>query len=343
MSSGVTQDLFVRFVGSLSEEELQDVNRVMFHLQEAHWFYIDYIAPVERGDIAPIKRGDIAPIQRDIAPALAQGHGSPAVNHDISTPVGSDNPMAGDDSDHDDIGFKGFVYHMAPLLGWRRGQVAELVRKFWKYSSQIPRCGGLLVNRRKNKILLVRGYGAKKWSFPVGKVNFEEPFNKCAEREVFEETGFHGIASEDLITYKKKKAVHRLFLFYNVPEDYDFEPQTRKEIDEIKWFELEDVSRMVNIRPFQKELSEFLGLPVDEFLGHPVDDSKLLHDEPSPPESESQSTSIESSPDLHSQKPPADPPDVDPLLSWAPFDPLPPPRSLLAPKLRWTRPSLNCT
>ena len=40
-------DLCVRFIINLPEEEIQSVERVCFQVEEAQWFYEDFIRPLD--------------------------------------------------------------------------------------------------------------------------------------------------------------------------------------------------------------------------------------------------------------------------------------------------------
>lgn len=46
LSSGL-DDLCVRFIVNLPEEELQSVERICFQVEEAQWFYEDFIRPLD--------------------------------------------------------------------------------------------------------------------------------------------------------------------------------------------------------------------------------------------------------------------------------------------------------
>ena len=188
----IIQDLYVRFIVFLPHEEYHNTNRLMFHIQAAHWFFIDNMAGT--------------------------------------------------------LTLEQFVCEMIPFLRnpkWQYWNVKSIIRSFWQYNADIPRAGGVLINDQKNKVLLVRSCGGSRWGFPVGKVNYQESTKDCAQREVFEETGFHGRASELCFSYQKNKAIHTLYLFPNTPENYGFSAQTTNEIDEIKWVEIAQLDKLV--------------------------------------------------------------------------------------------------
>lgn len=58
------------------------------------------------------------------------------------------------------------------------------------YKRQIPVCGGVILNKEMNRVLLVRGpKNNEGFSFPRGKINSNESKVACATREIYEETG----------------------------------------------------------------------------------------------------------------------------------------------------------
>jgi len=186
----ILRDLHTRYVQNVKSK---NQNIIMSHIQQAYWFYIDYMT----------------------------------YNH---------------------CSFAQFVDHMSPLLGWNSEKSRNIVKSYWIYSSQLQRCGGVLINQSKTHVLLVKSYGGTKWGFPLGKIMEEEENKKeCAEREVFEETGYKGQATDISVTFQNRKSQHTLFLFENVPLWFAFAPQTNKEIGEIAWFEISKLSKIVSI------------------------------------------------------------------------------------------------
>lgn len=133
------------------------------------------------------------------------------------------------------VTFRRFVHLVGERLRWRPESVGQRLKTFWKWCAVLPRCGGALINKQGDKVLLVRGHRSKRWTFPAGKKWPQELAVHCAVREVFEETGYYSQPSEFRFSYKHRKASYHIFLFLNVPEDFRFAPQTKQEIDEIKW------------------------------------------------------------------------------------------------------------
>lgn len=57
--------------------------------------------------------------------------------------------------------------------------------EYKSYKRMVPCCGGILLNKEGDKVLLVRGWKSNAgWSFPRGKINLGESEEACAVREV---------------------------------------------------------------------------------------------------------------------------------------------------------------
>lgn len=153
-----------------------------------------------------------------------------------------------DKEDREPKKFTEFIHTFVPYLKWKHSSVNVLLKEYWLHSQTVPRAGGILMNSKKTKLVLVRAPNGKKWGFPVGKIREAEPLHLCAQREVFEETGFQcAIPSyAKPFEYRKKKAIHSVFVAENVPEEYAFTPMSSKEIGEVKWF---DVSELETVLP----------------------------------------------------------------------------------------------
>lgn len=104
---------------------------------------------------------------------------------------------------------------------------------FTHYKVRVPVCGGIILNPRMDKVVMVKGYMSKSWGFPKGKINKDERPIDCALREVLEETGFNcgnRINEDNVIQLISRQQSISLYIIPDVPEDTRFETQTRKEI-----------------------------------------------------------------------------------------------------------------
>jgi len=86
-------------------------------------------------------------------------------------------------------------------------------------------------------ILLVRGRGSQKWSFPKGHKHRSESSFNCAKRELCEETGI--IAPNSYVGYYKMKGGE--YFVCNVDTDVDICINDTVEIDKVEWFPLNDI------------------------------------------------------------------------------------------------------
>ncbi|KAI9321574.1 Dcp2, box A domain-containing protein [Dichotomocladium elegans] len=202
----ILDDLSTRFIINIPEVELQSVQRICFQVEQAHWFYEDFV--------------------RLLQPNLP--------SFQLKT-------------------FSEKIFKHCPLLKQWAHQHEKTYSDFMQYRFRIPVCGAIILNENLDKCLLVKGWSSKSgWSFPRGKINENEKFNDCAIREVLEETGYD--ISPLISNIYLEKTIHdqsiRLYVVHGVPENTDFQTQTRKEISQIEWFKLDELPGMQpNMRP----------------------------------------------------------------------------------------------
>ena len=131
------------------------------------------------------------------------------------------------------------LFEVMPLLNsFAGGDPLQALLQFQHYKKSIPVRGGIILNERIDKVLLVRGWKGSSWGFPKGKINKNEPDEACAVREVREETGFDMtpfLRSDDYLEITRGGKNIRLYIVRGVPESTVFETQTRKEISKIEW------------------------------------------------------------------------------------------------------------
>ncbi|VEL23839.1 unnamed protein product [Protopolystoma xenopodis] len=102
------------------------------------------------------------------------------------------------------------------------------------------------IRDRDDRILLVQGFHANRWSFPGGKVNENETLMKCAAREVMEETGIdieHRLRPEIYIDRGLGETLRRAYIVEGLPRTSKLKPTTRNEIEAITWFNVSDLPK----------------------------------------------------------------------------------------------------
>ncbi|UMM29509.1 hypothetical protein L5515_011830 [Caenorhabditis briggsae] len=199
--SDILDEIEFRFISNMIESEINDDIRVCFHLELAHWYYIDHMVEDNRYTRCP------------------------------------------------NVGTRDFTIQMCQHCRSLRKyahRADEVIAKFREYKSSVPTYGAILVDSQLQNVILVQSYFAKgnNWGFPKGKINQNEPPRDAAIRETFEETGFDfGVYSEKEKKFQRfiNDGMVRLYLVKNVPMDFKFEPQTRKEIRKIQWFKIDDL------------------------------------------------------------------------------------------------------
>ncbi|KAI9482827.1 MAG: Dcp2, box A domain-containing protein [Benjaminiella poitrasii] len=194
----ILDDLSSRFIINVPEAELSSVERICFQVEQAHWFYEDFI--------------------RELRPELP------------SFQLKS---------------FSARIFKHCPLLHQWAHEHERAYADFMQYRFRIPVCGAIILNATLDKCVLVKGWSSKSgWGFPKGKINQDEEYDKCAIREVLEETGYDVgplLKKADYIELTMREQRIRLYIIQGVPEDTQFIPRTRKEISQISWIKLDDL------------------------------------------------------------------------------------------------------
>lgn len=139
--------------------------------------------------------------------------------------------------------FSKAIFEHCPLLAKiSKDQADSMLNNFAFYKHGIPSYGTILLNDSMTKVVLCKLYGGNTWSFPRGKVNENENPLVCACRETFEEAGYdpkpHCAGEEDSIIWIDDKKLCKLFIGQNIPEETVFTPQTRKEVSEVAFHEI---------------------------------------------------------------------------------------------------------
>ncbi|XP_017086265.1 uncharacterized protein LOC108118208 isoform X2 [Drosophila eugracilis] len=206
--SDILDDLASRFIINVPDMELNNLIRMCFQIELAHWFYLDFFCAPETGE---------------------DGETPKCVQRKLPT-----------------VGIKQFamqLFQHIPFLNKHFGTVDEILDDWKNYKLSVPTYGAILVSEDNNHCLLVQSYFARNsWGFPKGKINENEDPAHCATREVYEETGFDitdTIDANDYIEAFINYQYTRLYVVRNIPMDTQFAPRTRNEIKCCDWFRID--------------------------------------------------------------------------------------------------------
>jgi mRNA-decapping enzyme subunit 2 len=193
-------EIEARFLLNLPEEELASVDRLFFQLEQAYWYYEDF---------------------------LADAHPDALPHFSLEA-------------------FTRALFTRSECLQHLKESHEDLVKAFNSYKYSVPVYGCVCLNRAQDKVLLVCNWDGKGWTLPKGKVNEGEAPADCAAREVEEETGYDvrgRLREEDAFTMvQNAKRIH-LYIVPEVPEDFPFYPQVRKEISEVKFWPINSLPK----------------------------------------------------------------------------------------------------
>lgn len=127
----------------------------------------------------------------------------------------------------------------------------ELLPIFAQRFPFVQACGGLVGNAKGQKLFIKRnGY----WDLPKGKLEKNEQLERCALREVEEETGIKGLLLQEklLVTYHlfERKCVFycKQTHWYNMFSDFEgnFTPQKEEGIEKVRWKSLQKVQKILH-------------------------------------------------------------------------------------------------
>jgi mRNA-decapping enzyme subunit 2 len=170
------------------------------------------------------------------------------------------------------LSFRVFAVHIfndCPLLKPFIHSLDKHLESFIYYKRRVNVCGAIILNETMDKVLLVKGWSAKTWGFPKGKINKNETAVECAVREVKEEIGYdisNLINPNDLIELDVNEQKIKLYIVHGVKETENFETLTRKEISKIEWHNLHDIgkrysrNRYWTVLPFLREIKKWISI-----------------------------------------------------------------------------------
>ncbi|KJE98086.1 hypothetical protein CAOG_008112 [Capsaspora owczarzaki ATCC 30864] len=214
-------DLCSRFLTTIPEDELSSFERILFAIEQAHWFYLDFY-----------RLQNPALPKFSLKAFATKNIGADSLFHHI--PEFRQYAQNADEIFANFIQYKVRVPVYGAILLNPSMDLCVMVKGFGKNAG---------------------------WAFPRGKVNKDEDAFDCAAREVMEETGFDittlANPSSPYIELTVQEQLSRLYLVQNVPEDSVFETKTRNEISSIEWHPVQSLPTFQDYRKGDKRAKAF--------------------------------------------------------------------------------------
>ncbi|CAM9340767.1 unnamed protein product [Phaeothamnion confervicola] len=96
---------------------------------------------------------------------------------------------------------------------------------------------------------------------PRGKLNQGEEAAACAVRETWEECGYDAtgqVGDDNAVSMFMNGQQQTMFIVTDVPEDFPFEPKTRKEVSAVEWHPLDAIPKNAwGVDPFLKRIKRY--------------------------------------------------------------------------------------
>ena len=214
-------DLCVRFIINLPREELESVERICFQVEEAQWFYEDFIRPLD--------------------PAL------PSLNlRQFCLMIFQHCPLfTGYNDEVFSAAFSEFLAYKTrvPVRGaimLNESMDAAVLVKGWKKSASWSFPRGKINKDEKDLDCAIR------------EVYEETGYDINAAGLV------HNRDEVKSIEITMREQHMKLFIFPRVPMDTHFEPRTRKEISKIQWYKLSDLPALKKTKNNQQQQQQHL-------------------------------------------------------------------------------------
>ncbi|KAJ4362498.1 mRNA-decapping enzyme subunit 2 [Neocucurbitaria cava] len=198
-------DLCVRFIVNLPNEELQSVERICFQIEEAQWFYEDFIRPLDPNSLPSMHLRKFSQLMFQHCPlfsAYSEELHQQAYEQFLAYKTRV--PVRGAIMLNEDM------THAVLVKGWKKGAK-------WSF----PR--GKINKEEADLDCAVREV-YEETGFDLREANLVEPDEQMKK-----------------ITVTMREQSMMLYVFRGVPMDAYFEPRTRKEISKIDWYKLTDL------------------------------------------------------------------------------------------------------
>lgn len=214
------EDAGVRYFINVPDEDISTPARLMFVLEEAFWFYFDYLCAFSQTKNYASNFKKFLVLVVKYCPQIT--YFAKASQENSKTDKNK---------------------------GWTERDIDDALTQFREYKSTIPVRGCCILNEQLDSILLVQDATSKTWSFPRGKIGKDEDDVKCAIRECYEETGLdlsnHIRPDKYMNTNMQGKQIRIYFctdVAMNVVEK--FKPMSTFEIKDMKWFSVKSLKKL---------------------------------------------------------------------------------------------------
>lgn len=247
------EDVHTRFILNLPAEELATSDRIFFQIEQAWWFYEDFICD-------------------DMEVDQSCPDTNPNSNTNRNLPRFKNLQP-----------FAKALFAISPFLSPLLSDFDVLWKEFSNYRRQISTFGTILLNEEGTHVVLCQDYMGKSWTFPAGKVNQHESGMDAGVRETYEETGFDitcglgktllmsksgaeltwemELKEENSLEYVEEGSSKRrtCFVCRGVPMDFPFDPVVRKEVRDVQWWEISSLPKKTfAVLPFIKGLRKWI-------------------------------------------------------------------------------------
>jgi len=197
-------DLCVRFIINLPSEELEDIPRICFQIEEAQWFYEDFIRPIDP-TLPSLNLKDFSmrilehcPLTSQFSNELHQAAYQEFLGYKTRVPVRGAIIL---NQDMDKV---------LLVKGWKKGAS-------WSF----PRGK---INKDEDDLVCAIREVDEETGYDIAKAGLAKDPDSIKSIEV---------------TMREQHM--KLFVIRGVPEDTEFAPKTRKEISKIQWYKFSDL------------------------------------------------------------------------------------------------------
>ena len=185
-------DVHTRFILNLPDEELRSAPRIFFQLEQAWWFYDDFICDGADAAAAADENGN-----------AGRKEGTKNKNGGKEKGGGGQRPVSLPRFKHVRP-FALAMFRLSPLLSPMMPQFDEMYDEFSEYKRSISTYGTILLNADATRLVLCRTWKGKSWTLPGGKVNQNESGRDAAARETYEETGFDPMCERGICAFLRR-------------------------------------------------------------------------------------------------------------------------------------------